>query len=295
MAISVLDTHSAMTRVLRAPTADRPALLRAMLQPIVGMYRFAPGDVDLVAVHQQTFGFPIDRDEDRCLVALDQLARAKAWDRAQHGMDHALSVLREANPTVEIPDITVLLALGDPADTHFMDTVRGLVGFGGISGYISLTLWPHQVNLERMEPAAVHELHHNLRYGPGGVVWDPSVVTVGEHVVSEGLADSFARQLYGDTLGYTPIGVPHLEDDEVFARLVAGLDVTGMENFAAWVHGDASAERFGVTPVGLPTGAGYAVGNRLVDAYLKESGQSAAEALHADSATVIATALDALR
>lgn len=37
-------------------------------------------------------------------------------------------------------------------------------------------------------------------------------VTVGEQVVSEGLADAFARQLYGDELGYTRIGVPHLHD-----------------------------------------------------------------------------------
>ncbi|QVQ52815.1 peptidase [Spiractinospora alimapuensis] len=295
MTINVLDTHTAMTRVLSAPTADRAAELRTMLEPIAGMYRYAPGDVDLVAVHHQTFGFPIDRDEDRCLEALDQLAQAKAWDRTQHAMDHALAVLSEANPALDAPDITVLLALGDPANTHFMDTVRGLVGFGGISGYIYITLWPHEVNLDRIEPNAVHELHHNLRYSPGGVVWDPSVVTVGEQVVGEGLADAFARQLYGDALGYTPIGVPHLEDDAVLARVIEGLGVTGMENFTAWVHGDASAERLGVTPVGVPTGAGYAVGNRLVDAYLKQTGQSAAEALHADSATVIATALEVLR
>lgn len=292
MTITVLDTYTGMARVLRAPVAERPALLHTMLEPIAGMYRYAPGDVDLVAVHQQTFGFPIDRDEDRCLEALEALATAGAWDRIQRGMDQALSVLRTANPDLEVPDITVLLLLGDPSDTHFMDTVRGLVGFGGISGYISITLWPHEINLERMEPNAVHELHHNLRYAPGGVVWDPSVVTVGEHVVGEGLADAFARQLYGDALGYTPIGVPHLNDDEVLTRVVSGLGVTGMENFTAWVHGDASAEQLGVTPVGLPTGAGYAVGNRLVDAYLKETGQSAAEALHADSATVISTALD---
>jgi hypothetical protein len=31
----------------------------------------------------------------------------------------------------------------------------------------------------------VHELNHNLRYAPGGVVWDPASVVVGEHTVSE--------------------------------------------------------------------------------------------------------------
>ncbi|WP_319018840.1 DUF2268 domain-containing putative Zn-dependent protease [Microbispora sitophila] len=73
--------------------------------------------------------------------------------------------------------------------------------------------------------------------------------------------------------------------------MLTGLDVTGMQNFTAWVHGDPSAERFGLTPVGLPMGAGYAAGNRLVDTYLAATGQTAAQALHADSSEIIAATL----
>jgi len=64
-----------------------------------------------------------------------------------------------------------------------------------------------------------------------------------------------------------------------------------MQNFTAWVHGDPSAERFGLTPVGLPMGAGYAAGNQLVDTYLAATGQTAAQALHAESSTIIAATL----
>jgi uncharacterized protein YjaZ len=77
----------------------------------------------------------------------------------------------------------------------------------------------------------------------------------------------------------------------VFAKVVANLDVTGMQNFAAWVHSDTIAARYGATPVGLPTGAGYAVGNRLVDAYLAARGKSAAEGLLVDRDEVIRTAV----
>ncbi|PSK93784.1 uncharacterized protein YjaZ [Murinocardiopsis flavida] len=292
MTITVLDSHSAMRRILRAPAADRTALLRAMLAPTEGMYRFFPGDVDLVAVHQQSSGFPLDRDEERCLDALDALAAADAWGRMQRALDHAADVLRAAVPGLAVPDITVLAVLGDPGDAHFMGPSLGMTGFGGISGHIVITLWPFPENLARLEATAAHELNHNLRYSPGGVVWDPATVTVGEQVVSEGLADAFARQLHGDELGYARLGVASLHDDAAFAKVVTGLDVTGMRNFTAWVHGDAGAERLGVAPVGLPTGAGYAAGNRLVDAYLAVTGQTAAQALHADSAAVIATALD---
>ncbi len=289
--ITVLDTYSAMKQILQAPVTDRVAMLRSMLEPSSGMYRYFPGDVDLVAMHQQSSGFPVDRDEERCLDALETLAAAGAWERMQRALDDALAVQLAGKPGLEVPDITVLFLLGDPGDAHFMGPSLGMTGSGGISGYIVITLWPFPENVERLEATAVHELNHNLRYSPGGVVWNPMTVTVGEHVVSEGLADAFARQLHGDELGYARIGVPHLHDDAVFAKVVSGLDVTGMQNFTAWVHGDATAERFGVTPVGLPTGAGYAVGNRLVDTYLAATGQTAAQALHADSSEIIATAL----
>lgn len=76
----------------------------------------------------------------------------------------------------------------------------------------------------------------------------------------------------------------------MFDKVVAGLDVAGMQNLAAYVHGDVAASRFGGTPVGLPTGARYAVGNRLVDAYLTAAGATAAQALLVDAAEVITAA-----
>jgi uncharacterized protein YjaZ len=288
--ITVLDTYSAMTRILRAPATDRVAMLGSMLEPVSGMYRYFPGEADLVAMHRMGSGFPVDRDEERCLDALETLAAAGAWQRMRDALDAALAVQLAATPDLAVPDITVLFVLGDPGDAHFMGPSLGVTGSGGISGYIVITLWPFPENVARLEATAVHELNHNLRYSPGGVVWDPATVTVGEHVVSEGLADAFARQLYGDELGHTRIGVPHLHDDAVFAKVVSGLDVTGMQNFTAWVHGDVHAERFGAAPVGLPTGAGYAAGNRLVDAYLAATGQTAAQALHADRTEIIAAA-----
>ncbi len=51
---------------------------------------------------------------------------------------------------------------------------------------------------------------------------------------------------------------------------------------------------FGAT-VGVPIGGGYAVGNRLVDRYLAETGKSAADALHVPSAEIIDVALGSHR
>ncbi|MEU0463423.1 DUF2268 domain-containing putative Zn-dependent protease [Amycolatopsis sp. NPDC006131] len=294
MTITVLDTYPAMRRILRAPLEERAALLEAMLRPAAGMYRYFPGEVDLVAMHRMGSGFPLDRDEDKCLEALEALHDADAWGRIERALRDAVAVQLEATPELAVPGITVLIVLGDPGDEHFMGTSLGMTANGSVSGYLFLNFWPFPENLARLEATAVHELNHNLRYSSGGVVWDPATVTVGEQVVSEGLADAFARQLYGDELGYARVGVPHLHDDAVFAKVVSGLEVTGMQNFTAWVHGDAHAIRYGATPVGLPTGAGYAVGNRLVDAYLAATGRTAAQALLVDSREVIDTALSSM-
>ena len=286
MTITILDTSYGIAEVLATPASKRADVLRDMLAPMTGMFRWFPVDVDLVAIHTASFGFSLDAPPVEIRWALDQLRAADAWQRIEQALQEALEMQSLAVPGLEVPDVTVLLMVGDASDDYFMGPARGFSGNGSMPGFITLTLWPTEENLGRLEAAAVHELHHNLRYSPGGVVWDPATVRVGEQIVSEGLADAFARQLYGEA-GYTPLGRPHLADDQVLRRVVDGLDVTGMHEFIAWVHGDAAALRFGATPVGLPTGAGYAVGNRIVDAYLAATGTSAADALHVPSRAIV--------
>lgn len=294
MNITMINTASGMRRVMDAAPIERPDMIRELWEPMAGMYRYAPGSVDLAAAHQQSFGFPIDEVSEQVVAGLRDLEAADAWTRIEKAVRGGVDALATANPGIVVPDLTVLLVLGDPTNAHFMDEAQGLSGFGGISGYIAITVWPTTRVLDRLEAIAVHELHHNLRYAPGGVVWDPQTVTVGEHVISEGLADVFAAELYGDA-GYTHfVSDQARSDDAVLAKVASGLGSTGMMDFAAWVLGDASARLFGGEPVGLPTGAGYAVGARLVRTYLEETGATAAASLHCPAATIIDSALPRL-
>lgn len=294
MTITTLNTKAGMEAVLRASETDRSDVLRGVLAPMEGMFRHFPGKVDLLTMHEISFGFPPSRPGAEIHQALELLRKNDVWVRVERAMADALDQQLAATPGIHVPDITVLVILGNPHDEYFMGPLRGFSGNGSSTGYISLTLWPTQENLNRIEAAAVHELNHNLRYAPGGVVWDPAQVKVGEQIISEGLADAFARQSYGHA-GYTPIGFPHLHDDRVFEKVVTGLKVQGMQNFTAWVHGDESAQRFGSEPVGLPTGAGYAAGNRLVDAFLETTELTPAQALHVPSQEIIKVALGAVR
>ncbi len=294
MTIAMIDSASDMARILTADAKDRADLIRDMWAPMAGMYHFIPGGVDMATVHQQNFGFRPDSAIEQVREGLESLAAADAWTRIEKALEDGLAALASADPGVTIADLNVLLVLGDPTSKHFIDEVQGISGFGGISGYIAITVWPDSRVLDRLEAIAVHELHHNVRYSPGGIVWDPQTVTVGEHVVSEGLADVFASELYGDA-GYTHfVRGETRSDDQVLAKVASGLGVTGMTDFAAWVLGDSSARLFGSEPVGLPTGAGYAAGARLVRAYLDATGTTAAESVRTPASEILRIALPRL-
>ena len=290
----MIDSASGMRRVLTADAKDRDDLIRDMWAPMSGMYHFIPGGVDMATVHQQNFGFRPDSAIEQVREGLESLVAADAWTRIEKALEDGVAALTSADPGVTIPDLNVLLVLGDPTSQHFVDEVQGMSGFGGISGYIAITVWPTSRVLDRLEAIAVHELHHNVRYSPGGIVWDPQTVMVGEHVVSEGLADVFASELYG-AAGYTHfVRDETRSDDQVLAKVASGLGVTGMADFAAWVLGDSSAQLFGAEPVGLPTGAGYAAGARLVREYLDATGATAAQNVRTPASDILRIALPRL-
>ena len=115
------------------------------------MYFFIPGDLDMAAVHSQNFGFDPDSSRQQVDDALCKLEEANAWDRVEQALTKGVQYLETANPGLTIPDVTVLLVLGDPSNEHFMDEIRGLSAFGGISGYIAITIWPTEEVLHRLE------------------------------------------------------------------------------------------------------------------------------------------------
>lgn len=179
--------------------------------------------------------------------------------------------------------------LGDPDDTHLVERSSGYLGMGGIPGAIMLTMWPVETSLAKIAYAAAHELHHNVRYA--NIVWDPATVTVGEHVVSEGLAEAFVRELVGeDAMVPWITALTPAELDAAYEKITNAVDVAGMQNLTPYVHGDATARLMGQEPVGLPDFAGYAVGLRIVDAHLAAAGRSAAESVALPVGRILADA-----
>ncbi|MFD7667991.1 DUF2268 domain-containing protein [Streptomyces sp. NPDC059788] len=277
MKIVVHDTASAMHDLLRRPLEERPDALREMLGPLQSVLS-AVGGLDLVQMHEMGCGFRLDRDDPRYPAALERMEDARVWERIEDRLAVAWERLGAAAPGVRSAGtVHVVLVLGDP-DDDLMIRNAGYTGLGGFPGAIQLTMWPTGTSLAKIDHAAAHELHHNVRYA--NVVWDPATVTVGEQVVAEGLAEAFVRELAGEAaMGPWATALSGGELDDAYEKVTAAIDVAGMQNLPPYVYGDATAQRMGLPPVGLPDSAGYAVGLRIVDAHLAATGLTAARSV----------------
>ncbi|MEU6864657.1 DUF2268 domain-containing putative Zn-dependent protease [Streptomyces sp. NPDC046876] len=288
MKIVVHDTASAMLDLLRRPMAQRQDALREMLAPLQNVMSVA--GVDAVLMHRMGSGFRIDHEDPRYVTALRQMQEARVWDRIETCLAVAAQRLREAAPGVGSAEtVHVVLVLGNPDDELLTVRNAGYLGMGGFPGAIQLTMWPTPTSLAKIGYAAAHELHHNVRYA--NVVWNPVTVTLGEQVVAEGLAEAFVRELAGEqAVGPWATALTGPDADAAYERIVAAIDVAGMQNLPAYVYGDATAQRMGQQPVGLPDFAGYAAGLRIADAHLATSGLTAAQSVALPAREVLANA-----
>ncbi|MGK5629936.1 DUF2268 domain-containing protein [Streptomyces sp. URMC 123] len=275
MKIVVHDTATAMLDLLRRPVEERPEALREMLGPLHSAMSVAGGD--LVETHRMGSGFRLDVDDPRYEPALHRMREARVWERIEDSLTAAWERISGAAPGIgHAETVHVVLVLGDPDDHHLTVRSAGSFGLGGFPGAIYLVMWPTGTSLEKIHHVAAHEFHHNVRYA--NVVWNPMTVTVGEHVVAEGLAEAFVRELAGEqAMGPWANALSGAALDRAYEKITADIDVAGMGNLTAYVLGDATARLMGQQPVGLPDFAGYPVGLRIVDAHLAASGLTAAQ------------------
>ena len=298
MEIIVHDTVSTMSRLLERPFADRPDALREIFAPLEGMLSrmgmslraSEPGQWDAVSMHQQGSGFRLDRDDERYAAALARMAEADVLGQVEHALREAWNYQLGVTPAIKHADqLDVVTVLGDPDDEHLVERSAGYFGLGGIPGYVLLVVWPTEQNLNRLAYCAVHELNHNIRYA--NIVWNPATVTVGEHVVAEGLAEAYVREIHGEqAMGPWSTKLIGAELDAAYAKITADIDLAGMQHLTPYVHGDNTARLLGAEPVGLPDHAGYAVGRRIVDTHLDVTGLSVAASTARPAAEILANA-----
>ena len=129
-----------------------------------------------------------------------------------------------------------------------------------------------------MPSSTAHEFNHNVRFSVEP--WTMNT-TVGQYMISEGLAENFAAEQYShDLIG--PWNTLFSESDlqELRPRYRDALNVTGFDEIRGYIFGDWSAEQFNHKKQGVPDFAGYAMGYRVVRAYIERTGRTAAQATY---------------
>lgn len=271
MEFIVHDTLTAMAALLEESLDRRPDALREMLAPTRSAIPM-PGD--LVDIHHRGGGFRVDADDPRYLPAVRRMIETDVLGQVRRELERASERLGEAK---QADSLQVMFVMGDPDNEYLMTTAGGYYGMGGGTDWLYLLAWPSEEVIGRIAYLAVHEFHHHVRFT--NVEWNPATVTVGEHVVAEGLAEAFVRELSGpEAMGPWSSMVAGETFERAYELIMADFDLAGMRHTSAYVLGDSAMRKFGQEPRGIPDMAGYAVGLHLVDRALAETGLSAAEA-----------------
>jgi uncharacterized protein YjaZ len=287
MQFHIVDTEAAYRRLLDTQdAAQRQAIFRQeLVEPFAGLVQFLGGDglAAFASWGMSADQFAHDRREPMAAI-IAALVAGDAWNRAVKALEQGWTAFAAYAARISLETITFALCVAG------MDSPPGYTGFGGIPGWI-MTVYgvPDEYNLARIEAATVHELHHNLGGAANPRNTNMMTLTVAEYMIMEGLAESFAAELYGeDMVGPWVTGFDDANLERGKALFRDALNMTGFNTIRSYIFGDVSAERTELPQAGVPPFAGYALGYRVVQAYLNRAGKNVVEATFVPAHEIIA-------
>lgn len=184
---------------------------------------------------------------------------------ARNSINKCIENTCNAGLNVSTDLITFGMYIADPVKLNLQ---KGYTGFGGIPGFITVNIFPNEYNLPKIPAVIAHEFHHNIRFSY--FEWDHGNVTVGDYLVAEGLAESFAMEQFGANQLGPWVTSMDKEDLEYSIHVIGeALNVKGFAEVSSYMFGDEIAKNEGYQPVGLSFCAGYAVGFEVVQTFMK--------------------------
>lgn len=206
--------------------------------------------------------------------ALEKLKEIQALQIAYGTLTHCVEFIQQNRLKINADEIRFGMYL---ANQKKLELHRGYCGFGGIPGFIQVSIFPNSYNIPRLPAVIAHEFHHNIRFSYFN--WDYGNVTVGDYLIIEGLAESFAKELYGEALLGPWVTSFEKEDLEYSKEIIKdSLNKKGFAEVSSYMFGDTFAAEQGYQPVGLSPFAGYAVGYQAVQSFMKANNVGISEA-----------------
>lgn len=248
-----------------------------MMKPFQKMWNFIQVPLKVkekngydVVMASGMLGFAALSDDTHMREGVSILKDLHVYEVAEETIRNCIEKAAQAGLKVNASEIKLGLYISDPDKLKLQN---GYTGFGGIPGFITIHIYPNDYNVPKIPAVIAHEFHHNIRFSY--FEWDHGNVTVGDYLVIEGLAESFAKELYGtEQLG--PWVTSMDEDDLAYSIYVIGeaLDVKGFAEVSSYMFGDEIAKQEGYQPVGLSFCAGYAVGYEVVQAFMEKQNKT---------------------
>ena len=283
MNIHIAPTLTGLRTALKAtPDQQMSVFLQEVMDPIRPCWETSLRYMGLqnseqnpaqIAAERFLFYTPV-QGAQRGLEALDRIETSGALQDSINGLQRAIELLQPAKHGIGLQDMHFVFVVGDP------DRMQPpyYTGVGNVPGWILLMAYPTDQNLDRLSPITVHEFHHQIRFQ-----YEPLFpqMTLGKYLVAEGLAECFAAHLYGEEkLGpwATTLKLDDLEP--LKARYADALMLADFTEVRGYIFGDWAAKDWGTPALGIPDFAGYAMGYRMVEAFLQRTGKSITEATY---------------
>ncbi|MDE7244294.1 MAG: Zn-dependent protease [Oscillospiraceae bacterium] len=204
------------------------------------------------------------------------ISNEQFWVSCEKSLETSLDCFVKAGIELPVTEYLFTILLADPQSPYTVMN-SGYCGDGGIPGYILVWLAPNEYTMQQLPAAIAHETNHNIRFQ--FIKWRNDI-TLGDMLVSEGLAENFATYLHGeDKVGPWVAKTDVQTLNQLIKPIIHdGLGVQGLENLNAYLYGDEIAALQNCSPVGLPYCAGYVCGYHLIKHYLNKTGKSILEA-----------------
>ncbi|WP_174613697.1 DUF2268 domain-containing protein [Virgibacillus ihumii] len=279
MEITIQNTQSLYEKLLATPEEKRGEFYeKEFLQPYHELKeKYLPFNPEWLGA------LPLTGHDKEMEEALDKLQAIDAWKLAKETIQNAGNRFKTAG--VPIPEKVLLgIFLGDSTT---LASTQGIMGFGGIPGYIQIVIAPNENSLSMLQSAIAHDFHHNVLFK--NIDWNfMNDITVAKYLAVEGLAESFAESMYGFEFVGPWVKEITTEDLEK-SRAIIGevLSVKGFSEVQKYIFGDQVLDYEVIELTGTPRFGGYAVGYHAVQAFLKKTGMSVEEATLLDGEEIM--------
>ena len=294
MKITAIRSDRIYRKMMDAAPVDRENIYRdELMKPFefkwscvgIPLRAEAAGGSDVVsAAAMSGYYAPAQITRDRS-AEIDQISDDGFWADCEDSIRNALSGFARRGIQLPKQEYVFTVVLSDPESP--MTAMAGdYCGDGGIPGYILGSIVPNARSRALLPVALAHETNHNVRWQ--FMRWS-NKITLADMIVSEGLAERFAAELFGeDKVGrWVRETSPEALRETVVPHVRKNLMTSDFQTVSACLYGDGIMALRGGQPIGMPYCGGYACGYALVGRYLERTGASIHEATLAPTEEIL--------